>query len=185
MSEKPWNFIELLPNVQSPFLNEILVGTSKNILQQRNWTFLVVYNLTWKLELVSNILWMIVQRGEIHRKTPVPKTLFSCEFCEIFKSIFFYRTIPVAASEENSFLFIDRDNIVTEDLWRDFLHLLKIVYKMTHEWYIAWQRPTIKGNMWRRVVKQMTASGATSDEWLRTTASKIAQKWVVDNDNEC
>ena len=91
----------------------------------------------------------------------------------------------MAASEENNFIFINSDNVVTEDLWKDCLHLLKMVYKMTHEWYIAWQRATIKGNEWRRVVKQMTASGATSDEWLRTTASKIAQKWVVDNDNEC
>ena len=150
-------------------------------MHKRNWTFLVVYNL----ELISNILWMIVQRGETHRKTPVPKTLFSCEFCGILKNIFFYRTLPVAASEENNFIFINSDNVVTEDLWKGCLHLLKIVYKMTHEWYIAWQRPLIKGNVWRRVVKQMTASGATSDEWLRMTASNNARKWVVDNDNEC
>ena len=59
---------------------------------------------------------MTVQRGETHRKTPVPKTLFSCEFCGILKNIFFYRTLPVAASEENNFIFINSDNVVTEDL---------------------------------------------------------------------
>ena len=42
---------------------------------------------------------------KIHRKTPVPESLFketlaqvfSCEFCEIYKNIFFYRTPLVAA----------------------------------------------------------------------------------------
>ena len=33
--------------------------------------------------------------AKIHRKTPVPETMaqvFSCEFCEISKNTFFYRT---------------------------------------------------------------------------------------------
>ena len=30
-----------------------------------------------------------------------PTKMFSCEFCDIFKNTFFYRTLPVAASEEH------------------------------------------------------------------------------------
>ena len=40
--------------------------------------------------------------AKIHRKTPVPETMaqvFSCEFCEISKNTFFYRTPLLAASE--------------------------------------------------------------------------------------
>ena len=37
---------------------------------------------------------------QIHRKPPVPESqLFSCEFCEIFKNTYFYRTPLVAASK--------------------------------------------------------------------------------------
>ena len=35
----------------------------------------------------------------IFLKKETPTYVFSCEFCEIFKSTFFYRTPPVDASE--------------------------------------------------------------------------------------
>ena len=58
--EESLNFVELLPNAQSSSRNENFVSTSKNLLKNRNWTFPAVRCFTWKLEFVSNILWMIV-----------------------------------------------------------------------------------------------------------------------------
>ena len=52
ISQKSQNFIELLPSPQSSPGN-------KNLLKNRYWTFPAVHYFTWKLELVSNILWMI------------------------------------------------------------------------------------------------------------------------------
>ena len=54
--------MELLPSAQSTLRNENVVGTSKNLLNNRNWTFRVVCCFKWKLEFVSNILWIIVER---------------------------------------------------------------------------------------------------------------------------
>ena len=42
------------------FRNEHFISTSKNLLKNRYWTFLLVRYFTWKLEFVSNILWVIV-----------------------------------------------------------------------------------------------------------------------------
>ena len=39
--------------------------------------------------------------------------------------------------QENGFIFINSDNIVTEDLRKDYF--LKIVYKKTDKWYIELQ----------------------------------------------
>ena len=41
--------------------NESFVSTSKDLLKNRNWTFPVVCYFTWKLEFISNVLWMIVE----------------------------------------------------------------------------------------------------------------------------
>ena len=60
VSGKYQNFIELLPSAQSSSRNENFVSTSKNFLRNRNWTFLIRHYFTWKLEFVTNILWMIV-----------------------------------------------------------------------------------------------------------------------------
>ena len=57
MLGKSQNFIELLPSAQSSLRN----STSKNQLKNRNWTFPVLHSFTWKLEFVSNILWMTVE----------------------------------------------------------------------------------------------------------------------------
>ena len=43
-----------------PLLNQKFVNTSKKLLKNRNQSFPVVHYFTWKLELVSNILWMMV-----------------------------------------------------------------------------------------------------------------------------
>ena len=65
ISEKYQNFIELLPiSAQSSSRNENFVNTCKNLLKNINQTFLVVRYSTWKLEFVSNILWMIVVSAE-------------------------------------------------------------------------------------------------------------------------
>ena len=44
---------------QSSSRNENVVSTITNIVQNRNWTFPAVGHLKWKLEFVSNLLWMI------------------------------------------------------------------------------------------------------------------------------
>ena len=49
-----------MPRTQSSSRIGNFVSTSKNLLENRNWTFPAVRYFTWKLELVSNILWMIV-----------------------------------------------------------------------------------------------------------------------------
>ena len=54
------NFIKLLPSAQSSSRNKNFVSASKNVLKNRNWTFLVVCYFRWRLELLSNILWMTV-----------------------------------------------------------------------------------------------------------------------------
>ena len=41
-------------------MKTLLILAKKKKLKKRNQTFSVVFNFTWKLELVSNILWMIV-----------------------------------------------------------------------------------------------------------------------------
>ena len=48
-----------MPSVQPPSRNEHLVNTSKKLLKNRNWTSPVIRYFTWKLEFVSNNLWMI------------------------------------------------------------------------------------------------------------------------------
>ena len=42
-----------------PAKMKVLLILAKNLLKNRNWTFIVVRYFTWKLELVSNVLWMI------------------------------------------------------------------------------------------------------------------------------
>ena len=53
-------FIEILPSRYPPSRNESFVNTSKNLLKYRNRTFAVVHYFTWKLELASSALLMIV-----------------------------------------------------------------------------------------------------------------------------
>ena len=65
ISGKSINFIELLPSGQSCSQNENFDSTSKNLLENRNWTFPVMRYFTWKLEFVSNILWIIVDQALI------------------------------------------------------------------------------------------------------------------------
>ena len=51
--------------------------------------------------------------------------MFSCEFCKIFKSTFFYRTPTVAASESTAKheAYSRRRVIVVFDLWYKFFHI--------------------------------------------------------------
>ena len=58
VSGKCLNLIELLRSAQSPCWNESFVNTSKKLL--KNKLSPAVRYFTWKLELVSNILWVIV-----------------------------------------------------------------------------------------------------------------------------
>ena len=48
------------PSVQSSCQNQHFVNTSNKLLKNRNHTFPVVWYFAWKLELLSNILWMIL-----------------------------------------------------------------------------------------------------------------------------
>ena len=54
---KSKNFIELLFSARSLPRNE------KNLMKNRNWTCPIVNYFTWKLDFVSNILWVIVSRN--------------------------------------------------------------------------------------------------------------------------
>ena len=49
-----------MPSAQSSSRNENFASTSKNLWSNRIWTFTLVRYFTWKLEFISNILWMIV-----------------------------------------------------------------------------------------------------------------------------
>ena len=48
---------ELVPSLP---VKKIFFSTNQTILKKRNWTFSVGHSATWKLEFLSNILWMIV-----------------------------------------------------------------------------------------------------------------------------
>ena len=68
ISGKSQNFIELLSSAQPSSRNEHFVSPSKNLLKNRNWTFPVVCRFTWKLEFVSNILWMILASSQVEHR---------------------------------------------------------------------------------------------------------------------
>ena len=52
--------------------------------------------------------------------------VFSCEFCKIFKNTFFYRTPPVAASNETS----SRDSEKVNLFYLKFKTFMLIIYKL-------------------------------------------------------
>ena len=54
----------MIAHAQSPCQNESFVNTTRTLLKNRNYTFSVVSSFTWKLELVSDILWIIVDGEE-------------------------------------------------------------------------------------------------------------------------
>ena len=54
----------MIAHAQSPCQNESFVNTTRTLLKNRNYTFSVVCSFTWKLELVSDILWIIVDGEE-------------------------------------------------------------------------------------------------------------------------
>ena len=51
---------KMMPSVQPSYRNKNFLNTSKKLLKNRNQIFPVMRFFTWKLDLVSNILWMIV-----------------------------------------------------------------------------------------------------------------------------
>ena len=65
-------------------------------------------------QLSEGVLWKRCSKKfrKIHKKTPAPKKketlaqVFSCEFYEISKNTFFYRTPPVAASLSDLDIFL-------------------------------------------------------------------------------
>ena len=71
------NFIEWWPKAQSLHQNESFVNTRRRLVKNRNQTFLVVRYVTWKLELVSDILWV----------TAVHISNLTCIMNEIFNSL--------------------------------------------------------------------------------------------------
>ena len=54
----------MIYSAQSSSQNENFVNTSRNLLRNRNQTFSLASYFTWKLDLVSNILWIIVGSKE-------------------------------------------------------------------------------------------------------------------------
>ena len=61
-------------------------NTSKTLLESRNWTFSSVRFFTWKVELVSNILSMLVSGNSFLSLTP-PRSLQTWYFSNVGKSI--------------------------------------------------------------------------------------------------
>ena len=59
-SRKCLSLIEWLSSAHSSSRNESLAFSSKKPLKDSNQTFPLVHYFTWKLELVSNNLWMLV-----------------------------------------------------------------------------------------------------------------------------
>ena len=53
------NFTEWWPSAQSCSQSENFINTSRKLLGNKNETFPVVHYFTWKLELVSDFLWVI------------------------------------------------------------------------------------------------------------------------------
>ena len=60
LSEICLNLRKWWPSSQYRWQNENLFNASKKLCKNRNYIFPVVNYVTWKLELVSDVLWMIV-----------------------------------------------------------------------------------------------------------------------------
>ena len=58
--KKCLNFTEWWPSTKSSCQNGNFINTSRKLLARRNETFPLVHYFTWKLEFVSDILWVIV-----------------------------------------------------------------------------------------------------------------------------
>ena len=84
MSGKSQNFIELLPSVQLFSINENVVSPSKNLLENRNWTFPVVRCFTWKREFISSIWWMILVSSQVVSIV----SIWVKKFCNIHSFLF-------------------------------------------------------------------------------------------------
>ena len=65
------------------FRNENFVGSSKNLLKSKNWTFPVVHCFTWKLEFVSNIWWILLVSSQVEHSFNMIKKL-----CNIHSFLF-------------------------------------------------------------------------------------------------
>ena len=68
----------------------------------KNFATLTGKHLCWSLFLIK----LLYCCNFIKKETPIQ--VFSCEYCEIFGSSFFYRTPPVDASDYNSMVRITR-----------------------------------------------------------------------------
>ena len=66
---------------RAPCQNQHFVNTSNKILRNRNETFSVARYFTWKLKLVSNILWMIV--GFRYPRSDFKLSKTACNGCSL------------------------------------------------------------------------------------------------------
>ena len=80
--------------------------------------------------------------------------MFSCEFCEIVKNSFYYRTTPVAASASSRFLSYQKNlkddrggGFLTPHIIHDRLKFRIKVYKPIKEEIFIWQLLCIKKNI--------------------------------------
>ena len=73
--KKIWKFYGIIAWCSVFIQNENLVNASKRLLNNRNETFPLVRYFTWKLQFVSNILFMIVGKYFFSWKFP---RIFSC-----------------------------------------------------------------------------------------------------------
>ena len=115
-----------LPNLQknkTKLLKTVCKWIPKTVILLHNIKFHSIEAVSWRCS---------YKFRKIHRKTPVPgsqkkKTLAQvvyCEFCEISKNTFSYRTPPVAASES---MLIFKKSLLFRFTWKNlFLWIMQI-----------------------------------------------------------
>ena len=79
------NSIEWQHSSQSPCQNQRFVNTRRKLLKNRNWTFLVVHYFTWKLELVSDILWVVAVKEKFDKKIELTDKINQIDLIYCFK----------------------------------------------------------------------------------------------------
>ena len=89
--EKPQSFIELHPSAQSSFKNKTFVNTSKLLLKNRNWIFVVATYITKKLGFVSNVFQNCLWKQAF--ASNLPPHLFKINFFDIFGNSKVFNTV--------------------------------------------------------------------------------------------
>ena len=105
------------------------------------------------------------------KKDTLPQ-VFSCEFCEIFKNRFFYRTPPMAASVH--LLFLSNIKIYNSGVFRILSIIQKIFPKIVNIW-----KPSVKS----ATISSKVAKVSIIDVWQdpKYTSGQISGKFLISN----